>query len=104
MALRLELDPSGVRAFCARWKVAELAVFGSATRDDFRPDSDLDVLVSPEPGVTWSLMDLGTMREELIELSGRPVDLLVRRAVEASSNWIRRKAILESAEVVFAAG
>ena len=104
MALRLELDPSGVRAFCSRWKVAELAVFGSATRDDFRPDSDLDVLVSPEPGVTWSLMDLGTMREELIDLSGRPVDLLVRRAVEASPNWIRRKAILESAEVVFAAG
>ena len=104
MALRLELDPSRVRAFCSRWKVTELAVFGSATRDDFRPDSDLDVLVSPEPGVTWSLMDLGTMREELIELSGRPVDLLVRRAVEASSNWIRRKAILESAEVVFAAG
>lgn len=104
MALRLELDPDGVSVFCARWKVAELAVFGSVTRDDFRPDSDLDVLVSPEPGVVWSLMDLGAMREDLIALSGRPVDLLVRRAVEASSNWIRRKAILESAEVVFAAG
>ena len=104
MALRVELDPSGVSAFCVRWKVAELAVFGSAVRDDFRADSDLDVLVSPEPGVVWSLMDLGTMREELIELSGRPVDLLVRRAVEESPNWIRRKAILDSAEVVFAAG
>jgi len=104
MALRLELDPDDVNAFCTRWKVAELAVFGSATRDDFRADSDLDVLVSPEPGVVWSLMDLGAMREDLIALSGRPVDLLVRRAVEASSNWIRRKAILESAEVVFAAG
>lgn len=104
MALGLELDPSAVRSFCTRWKVAELAVFGSATRDDFRSDSDLDVLVSPEQGMTWSLMDLGTMREELIELSGRPVDLLVRRAVEASPNWIRRKAILESAEVIFPAG
>ena len=104
MALRLELDPDGVSAFCTRWKVAELAVFGSVTRDDFRADSDLDVLVSPEPGVVWSLMDLGAMREDLIELSGRPVDLLVRRAVEASPNWIRRKAILESAEVLFASG
>lgn len=104
MALRLELDPDGVSAFCTRWKVAELAVFGSVTRDDFRADSDLDVLVSPEPGVIWSLMDLGAMREDLIELSGRPVDLLVRRAVEESPNWIRRKAILDSAEVVFAAG
>jgi hypothetical protein len=54
MALRLELDATGVRAFCTRWNVAELAVFGSVTRDDFRPDSDLDVLVSPEPGATWS--------------------------------------------------
>ena len=104
MALRLDLDATGVRAFCARWRVAELSVFGSVTRDDFRPESDLDVLVSPEPGVTWSLMDLGTMREELADLSGRPVDLLVRRAVEESPNWIRRKAILDSAEVVFAAG
>ena len=104
MALRLELDAAGIRAFCTRWKVAELAVFGSVTRDDFRPDSDLDVLVSPEPGATWSLMDLGTMRGELIDLAGRPVDLLVRRAVEESPNWIRRKAILGSAEVVFAAG
>ncbi len=104
MSLRLDLDATGMRAFCTRWKVAELAVFGSVTRDDFRADSDLDVLVSPEPGVTWSLMDLGTMREELADLSGRPVDLLVRRAVEESPNWIRRKAILDSAEVVLAAG
>ena len=104
MALRLELDPESISTFCTRWKVAELAVFGSVTRDDFRADSDLDVLVSPEPGVVWSLMDLGAMREDLIELSGRPVDLLVRRAVEASPNWIRRKAILESAEVLFASG
>ena len=79
MALRLELDAAGGRAFCTRWKVAEFAVFGSVTGDDFRPDSDLDVLVSPEPGATWSLMDLGTMREEVIELAGRPVDLIVRR-------------------------
>lgn len=104
MAPRVKLDPEGLSAFCARWRVRELAVFGSATRDDFRADSDLDVLVSPESGVVWSLMDLGVMREELIALSGRPVDLLVRRAVEASPNWIRRKAILESAEVLFASG
>lgn len=49
-------------------------------------------------------MDLGTMREELIELAGRPVDLLVRRALEEGPNWIRRKAILDSADVVSAAG
>ena len=100
----VNLDRQSLAAFCRRWRIRELSLFGSALRDDFRPDSDLDVLVSPEPGATWSLMDLGTMREEVIELAGRPVDLIVRRAVEESPNWIRRKAILDSAEVVFAAG
>lgn len=101
--IRLELDPEAVKAYCARWRIAELAVFGSASRDDFGPLSDLDVLVTPETEAVWSLMDLGAMREDLVRMSGRPVDLLVRRAVEASPNWIRRKAILDSAEVVFAA-
>ena len=82
----------------------ELAVFGSVVRSDFGPESDLDVLVTPGAGMVWSLMDLGSMREELTEISVRSVDLLVRRAVEASPNWVRRKAILDSAEVVFAAG
>ena len=103
MAVRLDLDSGRTRAFCERWKVAEFAIFGSAVRDDFRPESDLDVLVTPVAGVVWSLMDLGAMREELAVISGRPVDLLVRRAVEASPNWIRRQEILDSAEVVFAA-
>lgn len=100
MAPRLELDAAEVRASCARGKVAELAVFGSVSRDDFGLDSELDVLVSPEKGVTWSLMDLGTMREDLVELSGRPVDLMVRRAVEESPNWIRRKADLKTQSAV----
>ena len=104
VAVHLDLDPQVVSAFCTRWKVKEFAVFGSVVRSDFRPESDLDVLVTPSAGVVWSLMDLGSMREELTGISGRSVDLLVRRAVEASPNWIRRKAILDSAEVVFAAG
>ena len=97
MTVHLDLDRQRVRAFCTLWKVKELAVFGSVVRSDFRPGSDLDVLVMPSVGVVWSLMDLGSMREELMGISGRSVDLLVRRAVEASPNWIRRKAILDSA-------
>jgi uncharacterized protein len=101
--LSLDLREPLLVDFCRRWKVSELAVFGSALRDDFRPESDVDVLVTFAGGVRWSLLDLVTMQDELSNLWQRPVDLLTRRAVERSHNWIRRKAILESAEVVYAA-
>ena len=87
--------------FCRRWKIAELRVFGSALRDDFRPDSDLDLLVSFAPDADWSLLDHVAMEEELSGVLQRKVDLVSRRAVERSSNWIRRKAILDSAEPYF---
>lgn len=98
------LNPQTLAAFCQRWKIREFAVFGSALRDDFGPESDLDVLVSYAPDAKWSLLDHVAMEEELRGLTGRPVDLLTRRAVERSDNWIRRKAILESAQVLYAEG
>jgi predicted nucleotidyltransferase len=97
------LDRSLLADFCRRWGVSELAVFGSAVRQDFRPDSDLDVLVSPSAGVVWTLLELSDMRDGLASLAGRPVDLVVRRAVERSPNWIRRREILDSAEILYAA-
>ena len=90
--------------YCRRWKVAEMAIFGSALREDFGSESDVDVLVSFEEDARWSLFDLVRMEEELQELLGRPVDLVQRPAVEQSENYIRRRGILESAEVVYAAG
>lgn len=90
--------------FCRRWKVAELRVFGSALREDFHPGSDLDLLVRFTPDAKWSLFDHVAMEEELAGLAGRPVDLVSQRAIEQSSNWIRRRAILESAEPYFVAG
>ena len=96
------LDRETVAAFCRRWRIQELAVFGSALREDFHSDSDLDVLVSYAPDAAWSLLDHVAMEEELARLVGRPVDLVTRRAVERSENWIRRQAILESAQVVYA--
>jgi predicted nucleotidyltransferase len=101
--VRIALDRARIGDFCRRWGVSELAVFGSAVREDFGPGSDLDVLVSPAPGVVWSLLRLTDMRDELAAIVGRPVDLVVRRAVERSPNWIRRREILESAETVYAA-
>jgi len=77
-------------------------VFGSALREDFRPGSDLDLLVDFAPGSAWTLLDHVAMEQELSGILGRRVDLVLRRAIERSSNWIRRKAILDSAESYFA--
>jgi predicted nucleotidyltransferase len=89
---------------CERWKVQELALFGSVLRDDFRPESDIDLLVTFRPDADWSLLDHVRMQQELETLVGREVDLVSRRAIERSENWIRRQAILSSAETLYAAG
>jgi predicted nucleotidyltransferase len=81
-----------------------MAIFGSALREDFGPDSDIDILVSFSADARWGLFDLVRMEEELEALLGRAVDLVPRVAVEQSENYIRRKSILDNAEVVYAAG
>jgi predicted nucleotidyltransferase len=88
--------------FCRRWKITEFALFGSILRPDFGPDSDVDVLVTFAPDAAWSLLDIVEMRDDLSALFGRRVDLFTRRGVESSRNYIRRKAILGSAEVIYA--
>ncbi len=88
--------------FCRRWRITELALFGSVLRSDFRPDSDVDVLVSFAPDARWSLFDLATMEHELEAILGREVDLVERRAIEQAENYIRRKSILDNAEVIYA--
>lgn len=94
------LPQAGITAFCRKWQVRELALFGSVVRDDFNADSDIDVLISFAIGSPWSLMDLIAMRDELAALFGRPVDLVER---EALRNPIRRERILSTREVVHAA-
>ncbi len=89
-------------AFCKRWQVTEFALFGSALRDDFGPESDIDVLVSFEDEATHTLFDMEHMETELRGLFGREIDLVSRRGVEASRNRLRRNAILGSAEVIYA--
>jgi uncharacterized protein len=92
-----------IAEFCRRWKVDELSFFGSVLRDDFRPDSDIDVLLSFNSDSHWTLFDWVEMQEQLAAILGRKVDLLSRRAVEGSRNPIRRKAILSATETVYAA-
>lgn len=101
--LQIELPMDSIRDYCARWKITEFAVFGSVLRDDFRPDSDIDVLVTFAPDAKWSLFDIVDAENELKAIFGRDVDLVMRRAIEESRNFIRRKSILNSAVVVYAA-
>jgi predicted nucleotidyltransferase len=98
----IEIPEEQIAAFCRRWHISELALFGSVLRDDFGPDSDLDVLVTFVPGAEWSLLDHVRMEQELADLLGREIDLLSKRAVERSHNWIRRREILNTAEVIYA--
>lgn len=103
MPARMNIDTNAVAGFCSRWKITEFALFGSVLRDDFRPDSDLDILVTFAPEAKWTLFDHVDMQDELEEMFGRKVDLVSRRGIEQSANYIRRRAILESAEVLYAA-
>jgi len=105
MATRIDslVQPERLAELCRRWSVTELSLFGSALRDDFRPDSDLDLLVTFAPDATWSGWDFVRLKSELEGLFGRKVDLAERAAVETSENWIRRKQILEEAEAIYVA-
>lgn len=98
---RIAVPDKQVAAFCRQWQIVELALFGSVLRDDFGPESDVDVLVTFAPSARWSLLDLVRMEEELTALLGRTVDLVERAAVEQSENYIRRRHILQSLEPVY---
>ena len=103
--LKLELPLQQIADFCHRWGIARLEIFGSALRDDFRPDSDLDFLFTPGPGFQrerahgpWAH---DYMAEELASLLGRKVDLIDRAHIERMDNWIKRRHILQTAELVY---
>lgn len=100
MPARLTYDRDRIDAFCRKWKVLELALFGSVLRDDFRPDSDVDVLVTFESEAPWSLWDWPAMLDELKAIFGRKVDLVEKSAIK--NPW-RRHTILNSYEVIHAA-
>ena len=97
----LGVEPSDIDAFCRKWDVSELSLFGSALREDFGPSSDVDLLVAFDIKAGHSLFDLVRMEDELKRIFGRDVDLVSRRGVEASRNHFRRKSILESARPVY---
>jgi uncharacterized protein len=100
MKLPIAIDQQKIEAFCRRWRIRELALFGSVLREDFRPDSDVDVLVSfePEGGITFN--NRVQMLDELAEIFGREVDLVEKDAIR---NPFRRQSTLSTRQVIYAA-
>ncbi|MCY7274310.1 MAG: nucleotidyltransferase domain-containing protein [Phormidesmis sp. CAN_BIN44] len=102
--IQVPIDYEKIVKFCQRWRIIEFALFGSVLRDDFRLDSsDIDVLVSFAQDAHWTLLDWVDMEEDAKKIFGRDVDLVSRRGIERSRNYLRRKAILDSAQVIYAA-
>ena len=96
--IRVPLD--SLESFCRRWKILEMSLFGSVLRDDFTPESDVDVLVTFEPEAHWSLWDFIDLRDELSKLFQREVDVVSEKGLR---NPFRRHEILGSRQVVYAA-
>ncbi len=100
--LRIHPDPVKIEAFCQKWKIIELAFFGSVLREDFSAASDIDVLYTLAPEARWG-MKISRAADELEALLGRKVDFVSRKAVEESENYIRRRHVLEHTKVVYVA-
>jgi predicted nucleotidyltransferase len=94
----LDMPGDTLRAYCRKWKIRKLEVFGSALRDDFGPDSDLDVLVTFEDDEDWDLFDAMDMKDELAAIVGRDVDIVSRSVIESCDNRFIKREILSSAE------
>jgi predicted nucleotidyltransferase len=100
MSIQITLPKEAIAEFCRKWKIKELSIFGSALGEDFRPDSDVDVLVVFDDAAKWSLFDYLHAEEELKQLFGRKVDLVEKKAIR---NPFRRHHILNHHEVIYAA-
>ena len=104
--LQVDLPEREIAALCDQYQVADLAIFGSALRDDFRPDSDVDFLVVFKNDTDYGpwMSRLTGFQAELSKVLGRPVDVVSRAGIEQSENYIRRRHILESARTIYVAG
>jgi hypothetical protein len=97
---QLELPKGALAQFCRRNRIKRLALYGSVLRSDFRPDSDVDVLVEFEPGFTVSLIRMAALELELSEMLSRKVDL--RTPAELSRYF--REEVLRESETQYAQG
>ena len=96
--IHIPLNRPRIINFCKQWKIIRMALFGSVLRDDFRPDSDVDVMLTFAPDAGWDLFDIIEMKFELQEMLGRDVDIMQEGTIR---NPIKRRCILEQLEVIY---
>lgn len=99
----LNIQDERLKEICKRYLIKELAIFGSALKEDFNDSSDVDLLYTFQDTANHSLFDVVKIKEEFEKLFGRSVDLLSRRAIERSRNEFRKKAILANTKIIYAA-
>lgn len=97
----IDLPIAAIAAFCDRWQIVEFALFGSVLRDDFRPDSDIDVLITQGENAKISLFNVVNMQKELVVIFHRSVDLVFKDGVISSLNYLRKQEILSTAVTVY---
>ncbi len=98
---KIDLDVAAITNLCQQWQIKELALFGSVLRDDFNPHSDIDVLVSFTENAKITFFDLDKIEQQLSDIFHRPVDVVTKKAIEQSHNWIRKRNILEHSQVIY---
>ena len=101
---RLGITPEQLAEFCQRWKMVKLALFGSVLHDDFRPDSDIDIMVEFHSTACPTFSTLDCMEAKLKIMFDREIDLITRQGIASSRNYLRRHEILSSAQVIYATG
>jgi predicted nucleotidyltransferase len=102
--MKIKYDSDSLRKFCRQRGISKLELFGSALRDDFRPDSDVDLLCSLRSDTNCTLLGWADIQIKLTEIFGRPVDLVSRWAIERSQNPYRRNAILSTTQTIYVEG
>ena len=103
MPLKVEVDRSRLTALCRRWNIVELSVFGSAVRDDFNPDSDIDVLIKFAPGYGMNFDNRADLTDEITAFFERKADVVDFNGLLKSDNYIRRNHILKNLVTVYVA-
>lgn len=98
---RLGLSSQELIAFCQKWGVIHLSLFGSILRDDFQDDSDIDILLSFASNRRQGLLTLAKIKHELEALLNRPVDIVLKDSIITSENWIRKQEILSTAQTIY---
>lgn len=97
----ININSEKISEICQRYKISELAIFGSMLRGDYDNESDIDLLVEFIPNAGITLFNLVDIKEEFEKLFGREVDIVSKKAIKNSKNYIRKKAILDNYKVIY---